>query len=105
MTTNQRIHWEYEKHPHRNYKRISFRMSNKKMADILCALIQTHARIIETFHLGYEYTRQQRSYFNCEAIVEIAPQLEAEFETISGCRLETPQIIGVNGKTTVSEIY
>lgn len=77
-----------------NYKDLSFRMSNKKMADVMYAILMTNAKIIGSSHMGWKDTRKQNGYNLAEVRIEIKPHMELEFEEHSGCKLETIEQIG-----------
>lgn len=85
---NQQRQWDYPKTGQHNYKDLEFKMSAKKMADVLYALIVCHGRPFSIFRLDQEQTRKQDTYNLCNMRIEIAPENEADFEEMSGCILE-----------------
>ena len=79
------------------YMDAGIKMSQKAMANLLYAVIMTHASIPTTFGIGiYGYTRSQNSYNLVDIKIHIHPSFIPLFEELSGVKLESPIQVQVN---------
>jgi hypothetical protein len=78
------------------YKELSFRMSSKKMADIMYAILMTQAELTSSIHFGAEYTRKQNAYNEAHLHIHIREIAIPEFEELTGIKLKNPPRVQIN---------
>lgn len=79
------------------YKDCSIKMSQKAMANLLYAVIMTHAAIPTTYGVGiYEYARNQNSYNLASVKIHIHPDEISTFEELSQIKLKNPIQVQIN---------
>lgn len=78
-------------------KQFFTRMSQKKLADIMYAIIMTKASVKSTYGAGiYRYSRSQNAYNGVSVLIMINEAEISKFEDLTGIVLEDPQKVHVN---------
>lgn len=68
------------------------RMSTKQMADVMYAVVMTHAKITSTFGVGiYEYDKSINSRHTCWVMVGLEESELSKFQQLSGLQLLEPE--------------
>lgn len=86
------------------YKVASMRMSNKKMADVMYAMVITSTKL--TSSLGFmvkQYDRKQNAYNNIRLGFQIPRLRYEQFVELSGLTLEEPEQVTLNHSNPLTQ--
>jgi hypothetical protein len=79
-------------------RRFLVRMSNKKMSDVMYAILITKSKLTSSYGTGiYQYNRSQNSYNGCWVMCQIPEQALDTFSQLAGVELLAPENPSVNG--------